>query len=50
VTVRFLADEDLNSDIIGGLLSREPAIDILDIKNAGLRGSKDPFLFGADHT
>ena len=44
MTVRFLADEDLDSDIISGLLSREPAIDILDIKTAGLRGSKDPVL------
>jgi predicted nuclease of predicted toxin-antitoxin system len=44
VTVRFLADEDLDSDIINGLLSREPTIDVLDIKNVGLRGSKDSFL------
>jgi hypothetical protein len=44
VTVRFLADEDLDSDIIKGLRSREPAIDILDAKQAGLRGTKDPVL------
>jgi hypothetical protein len=44
VSVRFLADEDLDSDIINGLLSREPAIDILDAKKAGLRGTKDPVL------
>lgn len=44
MTVRFLADEDLDSDIIEGLRSREPAIDILDVKNAGLRGTKDPDL------
>jgi hypothetical protein len=41
VTVRFLADEDLDADIIEGLRSREPAIDILDAKKAGLRGTKD---------
>ena len=44
MTVRFLADEDLDSDIIGGLRSREPAIDILDVKKAGLRGTTDPIL------
>jgi hypothetical protein len=42
VTVRFLADEDLDADIIRGLHSREPAIDILDVKTAGLRGAADP--------
>jgi Domain of unknown function (DUF5615) len=44
VTVRFLADEDLDADITEGLRSREPAIDILDAKKAGLRGTKDPVL------
>jgi hypothetical protein len=42
VTVRFLADEDLDSDIIDGLQSREPAIDILDVKKAGHRGKRTP--------
>ena len=44
MTARFLADEDLDTDIINGLRSREPAIDILDVKNANLRGTKDPVL------
>ena len=44
MSVRFLADEDLDADIIGGLRSREPAIDILDVKITGLRGTKDPAL------
>jgi predicted nuclease of predicted toxin-antitoxin system len=44
VTVRFLADEDLDADIVDGLCFREPAIDILDVKTAGLRGTKDPLL------
>jgi hypothetical protein len=44
VSIRFLADEDLDADIIEGLRSREPAIDILDIKSTGLRGAKDPDL------
>ena len=41
MTVRFLADEDLRASIIQGLRSREPAIDILDVKSAGLRGAMD---------
>ena len=44
MTVRFLADEDLRDSIIQGLRSREPALDILDVKSAGLRGTKDPVL------
>jgi hypothetical protein len=34
VTVRFLADENIDVDIVQGLRSREPAIDILDVKSA----------------
>lgn len=44
MTVRFLADENLDADIVDGLRSREPSIDILDVKNAGLRGTEDPAL------
>jgi Domain of unknown function (DUF5615) len=44
VTVRFLADEDLDAAIIRGLRSREPSVDILDVKSSGLRGTKDPVL------
>jgi hypothetical protein len=44
LSVRFLADEDLDSDIIEGLRFREPAIDILDAKKAGLRRVRDPEL------
>ena len=44
MTVRFLADEDLDADIIQGLRTREPAMDILDVKTAGLRGTGDPAL------
>ena len=44
MTIRFLADEDLRSSIVQDLRSREPAIDILDVKTAGLRGTKDPAL------
>ena len=44
MSIRFLTDEDLDADIIEGLRSREPAIDILDVKSTGLRGAKDPDL------
>ena len=44
MTVRFLADEDIDVDIIQGLRYRELAIDMLDVKSAGLRGTKDPTL------
>jgi predicted nuclease of predicted toxin-antitoxin system len=44
VTVRFLADENLDTGIILGLRAREPAIDILEVKTAGLRGTGDPAL------
>jgi hypothetical protein len=44
VTVRFLADEDIRPAVIQGLHSREPAIDILDVKSAGLRGTKGAAL------
>jgi hypothetical protein len=44
VTVRFLADEDLDVAIIRGLRSREPSIDIVDVKSAGLKKTKDSAL------
>jgi predicted nuclease of predicted toxin-antitoxin system len=44
VTVRFLADEDVDGDLIRGLRTREPAMDVLDVKTAGLRGMADPAL------
>ena len=44
MTVRFLADEDLDTGIVEGLRDHEPSIDILDVKTAGLRGTKDPVL------
>jgi hypothetical protein len=44
VTIRYLADENIEIDILRGLRSREPAIEILDVKTDGLRGTKDPAL------
>jgi hypothetical protein len=41
VSFRFLADENIDSDIVQGLRSREPAIDVLDVKTAGLRRASE---------
>ncbi len=40
--VRFLADADLNTAIVSGLLRREPSLDFLTARAAGLRGMNDP--------
>lgn len=39
--VRFLADADLNRAIVSGVLRREPSLDFLTAKAAGLRGMHD---------
>ncbi len=39
--LRFLADADLNQAIVNGVLRREPSIDFLTAKAAGLRGLSD---------
>lgn len=44
MTVRFLADENINASIVEGLRFQEPSIDILDVKTTGLRGAKDLIL------
>ncbi len=45
MTIRYLADEDLDAAIIRGLRASEPAVDILDVKtDARLRGLKDAAL------
>lgn len=36
------ADENLDNDIIRGLLRRNPAIDIVRVQDAGLSGADDP--------
>jgi hypothetical protein len=41
VKVRYLADADLNGAIVSGVLRREPSIDFLTAKAAGLRGMHD---------
>ena len=40
--LRFAADENLNNDIVRGLLRRAPALDIVRIQDAGLSGADDP--------
>jgi len=42
--VRWLADENLNNDIVRGLLRRNPALDIVRVQDAGLSGMDDPSL------
>ena len=36
------ADENLNNDIIRGVLRRNPDIDIVRVQDAGLSGADDP--------
>lgn len=42
--MRWLADENLNSDIVRGLLRRNPDLDIVRVQDAGLSGVSDPAL------
>jgi predicted nuclease of predicted toxin-antitoxin system len=44
VPVRFLLDEDIGAAIADGLRRHEWSIDVLDVKAAGLRGTKDVAL------
>lgn len=40
--MRILADENLNNDIVRGLLRRMPDLDIVRVQAAGLSGADDP--------
>lgn len=40
--LRFLADENLNNDIVRGLLRRKPEIDLVRVQDVGLSGADDP--------
>ncbi|MGA2740494.1 MAG: DUF5615 family PIN-like protein [Bryobacteraceae bacterium] len=42
--VRWLADENLNNDIVRRLLRRKPDLDIVRVQDAGLSGMDDPSL------
>jgi len=39
--IRFAADENLNNDIVRGLLRRKPDIDIIRVQDVGLSGADD---------
>ena len=38
------ADENLNNDIVRGLLRRKPELDIVRVQDAGLSGNTDPIV------
>lgn len=40
--MRFLADENLNNDIVRGLLRRKSDLDIARVQDVGLSGADDP--------
>jgi len=40
--IRLAADENLNNDILRGVLRRNPEVDIFRIQDAGLSGAEDP--------
>src|SRR5258708_32036354 len=42
--LRLAADENLNNDIIRGLLRRKPDLDIVRVQDAGLSGEADPTI------
>jgi len=39
--IKFLADADLNQDVVKGVLRREPTVDFRTAASAGLRGLSD---------
>lgn len=39
---RFIADEDLNRDIVTGVLRRLPTVDLIRVQDADLSGREDP--------
>jgi len=42
--IRFLADEDVDNDILRGVLLRLPALDIVRVQDVGLLGESDPVV------
>jgi hypothetical protein len=42
VSLRFLADEDFDNDILRGMLRRLPNLDIVRAQDVGLSGALDP--------
>jgi hypothetical protein len=42
--LRLAADENLNYNIVRGLLRRKPDVDIVRVQSAGLSGEDDPII------
>ena len=42
--LRLLADENFNGDIVRGLRTRQPALDLARVQDVGLRGADDPSI------
>jgi predicted nuclease of predicted toxin-antitoxin system len=42
--LRFLADENFNTNVVRGLLRRQPDLDIVRVQDVGLSGADDPTL------
>lgn len=42
--ILFLADENLNNDIVRGILRRNPELDIVRVQDVGLSGVADPAI------
>jgi predicted nuclease of predicted toxin-antitoxin system len=40
--IRLLADENLNHDLVRGVVRRQPALDIVRVQAVGLSGAGDP--------
>ena len=45
--LRLAADENLNNDLVRGMLRRGPGIDIVRIQDAGLSGADDPAVLAS---
>ena len=44
--LRLVADENLNNDIVRGLLRRRPDLDIVRVQDVGLAAADDPTVLG----
>ena len=42
MNVRYLVDEDVHGALVKAVRLREPSVDIIDVKQLEIRGSKDP--------
>jgi hypothetical protein len=44
--IRLAADENVDGNIVNGVLRREPDADLVYVQQAGLTGTDDPTLLG----